>query len=199
MFAQPGAKGRVGSGACKLVNCHNVDAWYSGIQIASAEDLKWVTTRSIIRNGLNSYWRGPSKTIYRNLTAALTTVGFSQEKDPFMSLAYMNFFQRPAEKTGESIKVKEIDRKVSATTVVHVASCRQPHLVVFCSSLAWRAANEERLIHSLKSLGCDVGSTPHPACVWWNRESLVLGGRSGRQAFSEVVKRGLKAHAAIPV
>jgi len=178
---------------------HNVDAWYSGIQIASAEDLKWMTTRSIIRNGLNTDWKGPSKTIYRNLSAALKKAGFSQEEAPFVSLAYMNFFQRPAEKTGDSIKVKEIDRKVSAATVAHVASCLQPDLVVFCSSLAWRASNEERLLHALKSQGCEVGTTPHPASAWWNRESLARGGRSGRQVFCDLVKQGLKVHAAIPV
>jgi hypothetical protein len=83
---------------------HDADAWYSGIQIASAEDLKWMTTRSIIQNGLYNEWKGPSKTIYRNLSSALKATGFSPEEPPFVSLAYMNFFQRPAETTGDSIR-----------------------------------------------------------------------------------------------
>lgn len=173
---------------------HDADAWYSGIQIASAEDLKWMTTRNIIRNGLRNDWKGPSKTIYRNLSSALTSVGFSPEGDPFVRLAYMNFFQRPAETTGCSIRPTDIDRQVSAATVTHVASCLQPNLVVFCSSLAWRAANEQRLLMTLKSQGCGVGSIPHPASAWWNRKSLTRGGRSGRQLFCDLVGQGQGAH-----
>lgn len=173
---------------------HDADAWYSGIQITSAEDLKWMATRSIIRNGLHSDWKGRSKTIYRNLSSALVAENFSVEDAPFTSLAYMNFFQRPAEKTGDSIRVKDVDRRISAATVAHVSSCLQPNLVVFCSALAWRAAIEEGLLLTLKSQGCGVGSIPHPASAWWNRKSLIRGGRSGRQVFCDLVKQGLEAH-----
>jgi hypothetical protein len=94
--------------------------------------------------------------------------------------------------------VKNIDRQVSAATVAHVSSCLQPNLVVFCSSLAWRAANDERLLLTLKSQGCGVGAAPHPASAWWNRKSLTRGGRSGSQVFCELVKQGLDAHEATP-
>lgn len=174
---------------------HDAHAWYSGLEIPSAEDLKWMTTRSIIRNGLKREWKGPSKTIYRNLSTALKMVGFAPDAAPFENLAYMNFFQRPAEKTGDSIKVKEIDRQVSAATVAHVVSCLRPNLVVFCSSLAWRACNEERLLPRLKSNGCVVGTTPHPASAWWNRQSLTRGGKSGRQVFCDLVQQSLGAPA----
>lgn len=173
---------------------HDADAWYSGIQIASTEDLKWMTTRSIIRNGLHNDWKGPSKTIYRNLSSALNAVDFSPEEDPFVHLAYMNFFQRPAERTGCSIRPTDIDRQVSAATVAHASSCLQPNLVLFCSSLAWRAANEQRLPMTLKSQGCGVGALPHPASAWWYRASLTRGGSSGRQVFCDLVKQGLDAN-----
>lgn len=174
---------------------HDVDDWYSGIQIASVEDLKWITTRSIIKNGLQNGWKGASKTIYRNLSSTLVAANFSPIEAPFASLAYMNFFQRPAEKTGESLRVKDADRRVGAATVTHVASCLKPNLVIFCSSLAWRVANDERLLLTLKSQGCGFGGVPHPASAWWNRKSLIREGRTGRQVFCDLVRQGLEAHA----
>lgn len=170
---------------------HDADAWYSGMRVTES-DLKWITTRSVIRNGLRTKWKGRSKTIFRNLSAALRLSGFSQEEDPFASVAFMNFFQRPAEVTGESIQVKEIDRQISSATVASVVSCLQPDLVFFCSALASKNRTDG-LIQALKSSGCDVGYTCHPAIAWWNRPSRKRNGLTGSEVFCDAVKKSLDA------
>ncbi|WP_305415816.1 hypothetical protein [Photobacterium leiognathi] len=45
----------------------------------------------------------------------------------------MNYFQRPAENEGDSIKVHSLDLKMSETIVMDVIKTLSPDLVVFCS------------------------------------------------------------------
>ncbi|MHD0644876.1 hypothetical protein ACYPKM_04565 [Pseudomonas aeruginosa] len=168
---------------------HDAASWYAGIQVTDPDHIKWMNTRGIIANGISKKWKGKSKTIYRNLTAALLDAGFPSDHPAFSQLAYMNFFQRPAEDTGDSIKVKEIDRQVSSSTVADVVKCLRPDLVVFCSKLAWRVASDIGLALKLQEIGITVGDTPHPASAWWNRASKKRGGRTGRQNFIELLQQ----------
>lgn len=168
---------------------HDAEAWYAGVSLDTTTDIGWMRTRSIIRKGIELNWAGKSKTIYRNLSTELQHTGFGAGRAPFESLAYMNFFQRPAEKTGDSIQVKEVDRKVSSATVAHVVACLRPNLVVFCRKLAWRVASDEGLVLALREKGIAVGNTPHPASAWWNRASKKRGGRNGRQVFNDLLKQ----------
>lgn len=171
---------------------HNPQDWYAGVDLTRVPDQGWTNTRGIIRNGINNHWKSASKTIYRNIASALEARGFVSE-NPFMSIAFMNYFQRPAEQTGESIRVSPLDLASSATIVGAVVKVVRPDLVVFCSSLAWKAAKKTTLLDDMRGQGLLVRASSHPSSPWWNRPSKRLKGRSGKEAFvaavAEVVTR----------
>jgi hypothetical protein len=58
-------------------------------------------TANIIRNGLNNGWKQKYKLIYKNLSKVLIE-------------SKVDYFQRPAENTGKSIKFSNLDSKVSS-------------------------------------------------------------------------------------
>jgi hypothetical protein len=65
----------------------------------------------------------------------------------------MNYFQRPAEETGESIRVRPRDAAEAANVVVKVVAALKPQLVVaFASRLGWRHA-KAGLAEQLKAIG----------------------------------------------
>ncbi|WP_342244717.1 hypothetical protein [Pseudomonas sp. OTU5201] len=168
---------------------HDPATWYAGLTIPDAQSLRWMKTRGIIQKGLASNWKGASKTIYRHLSSAAEAGGFASTPPVFTQLAFMNYFQRPAEVTGDSIQVSSLDRQVSAQTVEEVVRVLQPRVVVFCSRLAWRAAGQSGLVAALIAAGQVVGHTPHPASAWWHRPSRKRQGRNGRTEFIELLRQ----------
>ncbi|MDT4854181.1 hypothetical protein FQZ97_884700 [compost metagenome] len=170
---------------------HDPATWYAGLDIPDVQSLRWMKTRGIIQKGLASNWKGSSKTIYRQLSSAVEACGVAVERPVFAQLAFMNYFQRPAEVTGDSIQVSELDRQVSAHTVEGVVRVLQPRVVVFCSRLAWRAARDSGLVAALQAAGHVVGHTPHPASAWWHRPSRKRQGRNGRTVFIELLRQAV--------
>lgn len=94
-------------------------------------------------------------------------------------LAFMNYFQRPAEKTGDSIAVSNLDQDFSRLVVSDVIETLEPHLVVFCSSKAGYYGKSVVDSHGLKSV-----CAPHPSSQWWNRKAKKYGGY-GRDIIPE--------------
>lgn len=165
---------------------HDSQDWYGGVDVSHYEDLGWMNTRTIIQNGIKTQWESRSKTIYRNIASALS--GALEAPDtPFMSVTFMNYFQRPAEKTGDSISVSSLDTLKSAETVRAVAKVVSPDAVIFCSTLAWKSAKSTTLLDDLRSDGVMVRASNHPASAWWNRPSKRLKRRTGKTAFIEAV------------
>jgi hypothetical protein len=165
---------------------HDAAAWYGGISIQAKNDRAWTITRKIIANGLANRWREKSKTIYRNIEAAAVDagVGAPTHVSPFHSMAFMNYFQRPAQVSGKSIVVSELDRSHSATVLNSVLEIISPRIVVFCSVLAWRAARES----VQENQHVHFAFAPHPATRWWHTPMRKYKGRSGRQIFIEALQ-----------
>lgn len=163
-------------------------AWYAGVDLPPDNSVAWMRTRGVVAKGLETNWQGKSKTIFRRLSDALAHADFSKGAAPFTYLAYMNYFQRPAEVTGDSIRVSDLDRMVSAQVLEEVAQVLQPHAIVFCTKLGWSAALSQGLITSLRSDGRVVAHTPHPASAWWYRTARKRQGRNGRDAFLEILR-----------
>ncbi|MEB0041486.1 MULTISPECIES: hypothetical protein [unclassified Pseudomonas] len=170
---------------------HNPQSWYSGIDLTDVVDQGWINTRGIIHNGIGNHWKGASKTIYRNIASALEVGGVMPENS-FMSIAFMNYFQRPAEQAGESIWVSPLDLASSAATVGAVVRVIKPDLVVFCSSLAWKSAKKTTLLDEIRGQGLQVRASSHPSSAWWNRPSKRLKGRTGKEAFMAAVAEVIK-------
>lgn len=167
---------------------HNAEAWYTGVSVQGERSLAWANTRRIIDRGLRNNWKEKSKTIYRNLEAAAVEagVGVSTLASPFHSIAFMNYFQRPAQVSGESIVVTELDRSYSALVLNSVLEILRPQIVVFCSILAWKAAR-----HSIsRNRDVRIAFTTHPANRWWNTRMRKYKGRSGKELFIDALLAG---------
>lgn len=164
---------------------HDAVAWYAGISLQGKRDRAWTITRGIVANGLANKWREKSKAIYRNIEAAAVDagVGASTLVSPFHSMAFMNYFQRPAQISGKSIVVSAADRAHSAAVLNSVVEILRPQIVIFCSVLAWRAARE--LIHRPQHVR--FAFTPHPATRWWNTPMRKYKDKSGREIFIEAL------------
>ncbi len=165
---------------------HDAAAWYAGINIQGKRDRAWTITRGIVANGLENRWREKSKTIYRNIEAAAVDagVGASTLVSPFHSMAFMNYFQRPAQVSRKSIVVSALDKSHSAAVLNSVLEILSPQIVIFCSVLAWGAARES--IHRHQHVR--FAFTPHPATRWWHTPMRKCKGKSGRQIFIEALQ-----------
>ena len=118
------------------------------VKVSDKKDWGWINTRNIISNGINTKWKSKSKTIYRNIEQALfeTDIYKNEQLTAFSDIAFINYFQRPAQKTGKSIKVSKLDSEVSKKVVSQVINTISPDIVIFTSSLAWRHAKRSNLI-----------------------------------------------------
>ena len=165
---------------------HDASAWYAGIDIKVRPDRAWTITRNIIANGLANQWREKSKSIYRNIEAAAVDAGVSASTSdsPFHSMAFMNYFQRPAQVSGKSIVVSALDKSHSSAVLNAVLEILNPQIVIFCSVLAWRAARESVQGHQ----HVRFAFTPHPATRWWHTPMRKYKGKSGRQIFIEALQ-----------
>lgn len=168
---------------------HNVVRWYEGLPTELRSGFGWLNTRKIIANGIQNGWKERSKSIYRNIETAIfeSKLLLDSPATAFTEVAYMNFFQRPAESTGGSIRVRPEDVSRSAEVLKNVAAVIQPNIVMFASSLAWRWAEASSLDDFLRHRGVSVGRAPHPGMPWWNRSSRKYDGKSGRRHFIDQI------------
>jgi hypothetical protein len=170
---------------------HDPVTWYEGINVSQHKDITWMNTAGIIRNGLQSNWKEKSKLIYKNLSMALFESGINEFKtnDPFNKICYLNYFQRPAEKLGKSIKVSESDSRNSAIVVRDVVSIVKPKIVIFSSTLAWNCARDMGVIEFLQENGIKTARVPHAGMPWWNRISKKYGNTTGKNLFIDFIKK----------
>jgi hypothetical protein len=171
---------------------HDEKAWYAGIDPTLFTDLGWAHTRNLIGKGVDTQWRskGRGKVMYRHIDDVLceTWKDCHAQLPAFHRIAYMNYFQRPAEKSGESIRVTDLDRVQSAAVLNYVIRILAPHLVIFCSKLAWRAAYKQRVMEPAKHTSVRFAFTAHPTTSWWNRPMKKYGGLRGRDQFFNAVQ-----------
>tara|TARA_R110002060_G_scaffold29939_2_gene40380 strand:+ start:277 stop:951 length:675 start_codon:yes stop_codon:yes gene_type:complete len=168
---------------------HNPEEWYAGVDVSAFKDLGWMKTANIIRNGLKDGWKKKSKLIYKNLSKALieSKVEEFAIEQPFQKVCYLNYFQRPAEKIGKSIKVSCLDSQVSADVVSEVTAIVKPDIVIFSSTLAWNHAKKSNLISELKERGIKCARVPHAGMPWWNRVSKKYDNKTGKYYFIDFI------------
>ncbi|MCT4627956.1 hypothetical protein [Halodesulfovibrio sp.] len=174
---------------------HAAEDWYAGIPIEKRANKGWYSTREIIGSNVekianNGKWRLKSHSIYRNIDSALKEFipALTYTPSAFTHIAFMNYFQRPAQVTGDSIKVTELDRKISYDVCLTVAKQLRPDLIVFTSSLAFRTAKKSGFINELADNGALVGAVPHPSCPWWYRKNKK--GLTGKEKFKNYLDQG---------
>lgn len=160
------------------------ESWYSGSNAMLTDDERaWINTRRVVNNQHGDIPPKPQKwkktrTIFRNIENAMIESGYPKTDNLFCHVAFMNAFQRPAEKTGESIKVHQLDVEQSVIIINQVIDIIQPQSVCFVSSKA------SKFLADKISLKSDVVS--HPASAWWNRQTK--NGVS-RETFIKLLKQ----------
>jgi hypothetical protein len=166
---------------------HDLEVWYSGCQDNLNSDEKgWIFTAGIIQDNLAKNFPNKAHGIFKNSAKAINSVGYGYDNpsEAMNDIAFMNFFQRPAESEGGSIHVKPRDIEISSSIFLDVLKTITPELVVFVSSKAgWYGKN------IVESLNLPVAITPHPSSQWWNRQAKRYGGY-GR----DVIPAFLKLH-----
>ncbi|MGF1727933.1 hypothetical protein [Photobacterium nomapromontoriensis] len=176
---------------------HDPQKWYSGVTVSDKNDRGWIKTRNIIKNGINTKWKSKSKAIYRNIEKALfeSNANSCEQSTAFSNIAFLNYFQRPAEQTGKSNKVSQLDSDVSKNVVGQVVKAISPELIIFTSSLAWSYAKRSNLVNEFDEQSIKYTRTPHPGMPWWNRVSKAYGNRTGKQHFVHFINAFIKIDA----
>lgn len=164
------------------------EAWYERRDLQGAKAARNMSTRGVFNNAILGKNPSKSKAIFHALANALDECGcrVPEASSALQSIAYMNFFQRPAERTGKSIRVDKRDVVEANRVLSGVAAVLKPDVVVFASRLAARFGKEG--IAGLHGSGIRTAVVPHPASAWWNRPSGPMGGQTGRDRFIEAVK-----------
>jgi len=160
--------------------------WYEKQQKdLSKEEVKWLSTSGIIENNKDKNFPKKAHGIYKNACIEINSCSFNYKlsSQAIEHFAYYNFFQRPAEVTGDSIKVKGIDKEVSILVLESVIKKLEPELIIFTSSLAGKFGKE---VASKKGIPFVI--TPHPTCAWWNRTAKKYNGR-GRDLISTFLEQ----------
>ncbi|WP_257263338.1 hypothetical protein [Endozoicomonas sp. ONNA2] len=160
---------------------HDLDDWYDGVRKGVKNDTAGIKTREILQNFLT----GKSKTIYRNTELALKETEYfsSHIKSPYTMVSFMNFFQRPAEVSGNSIKVFPKDVEISSKVLTEVIKVLMPDVVGFTSSLAFDAAKKGNATFFLKDKKVLFFRTSLPATAWWNNKNKKYKNATGREHF----------------
>lgn len=171
--------------------------WYDRRDLTLEQTPRNINTRNVFDNAIHGRKRSKSKAIFHALASALQECGINdvETPSPLQSIAYMNYFQRPSERPGKSIKVHARDVAESANVVLEVVATLQPQLVVFATRLGWHHAKNGIARH-LQPV--QVTNIPHPATSWWNRPSRPMKGLTGRRRLIEAVAEARKCVAPGP-
>jgi len=161
----------------------NANEWYEKSSLdLLGEEPYWINTRRIVNNVHGQKQQKPqkwkkSRTIYRNIEQSLIDSGFPRTDNLLCHIAFMNAFLRPAEETGQSIKVCKIDVEQSVLVINQIIEIIKPEHICFVSIKASK--------HIAKKLNMSSDSVPHPASAWWNRKSR---NGIGKELFIELLK-----------
>ena len=103
--------------------------------------------------------------IFKNIDKAIRETGFNPIEGVFCYIAYMNFYQRPAENR-KSINPSPYDVKMANETLKFVIDIIKPNYLFFVSSKSW--SDYDKKIFNEQN----VGHSAHPSRNWcYNMES----------------------------
>jgi hypothetical protein len=169
-----------------------IENWYKTKCTALLDlDADYTSTRNIVESqGTNQYYKCKAHYIYKNIELAVLESGFNptDTSNMFRYMSFMNFFQRPAKTTGDSIIPNSNDIEYANYVVKKVINIIEPKYIFFTSSKAW-ASFEQSIIESVI-----VGHSCHPTCQWWNRKNWKYsnpyndGQVTGKESFIKFLK-----------
>ena len=173
--------------------------WYSLSQKdLSDEEKAWTFTFDIVNYDveqmINNSWLPKGHTLFRNIAYAMGKFTPSGSHI-FHFCALMNYYQRPAEETGESISVTNEDRNFAFKNLCEVAKVINPACIFFCTSKGWRDFNSSHKKHKCLDEDIQLGGSAHASSPWWGRKTRKYrdyqGGRgriSGSDSFISFIE-----------
>lgn len=165
-----------------------LESWYKNythqFQWNDASDTSWFDTRGVVndyrvRNHLKGYmiFRKPSK-IIRGCIFENYGIDLS-DFDAFRCCSFLNYYQRPELKTGESIANNHEDDINAFETLRRVIEILKPTLVIFLSKKAYVSYQR---VHS-SNFFCFY----HPNSKYWGK-GINQGEEGFRQLINEYIK-----------
>jgi hypothetical protein len=153
----------------------------------------WFKTRSVLETYFKQMKQNkiePSLTIFSNLEKAYSNV--FKDASLFEECVYINYFQRPAEKKGDSIVIDKRDSKIALQNLLVLIDLLKLDKIIFVSSKAYKDFISQTTKEQRKELPF-IGSVPHPsASSWWNRKSTKYGlngsKATGREKFERIIQ-----------
>jgi len=148
--------------------------WKNWYDITSEDltetQLGWTSTAKMINEAITKDEYHLGWGIWRNIKNAILKTGFNPDANNTSKIlrfiAFMNFFQRPALETGETISHDEKDIRIANETLNEVVGIIKPDYLFFVSSKAWEEFDNEVLLNEKV-----IGHSCHPTSPWWNIES----------------------------
>lgn len=125
------------------------ESWYNssiddlGIDsIEEQSEMVWTETAGIISSGMKN-WNNGGHRIYRYLHSAMEKAGIDLPQGPndnlFRYMAFYNFFQRPAEESGDSLIRTDLDDKVAYEVFESLVEILNPDAIFVVSKKVWDA------------------------------------------------------------
>lgn len=165
--------------------------WYaSNVHSLSVDETIWTNTREVTTDYLTNGRVSKAYTIWSNPENAIQihaqNSGFNfQGKKGIEHLAFYNFFQRPAQTQGGSIKPTKLDIQKAEETLAHIIKVIEPKFIMFTSSKAWNNLSWD-FVNAYPNVKFDA--VPHPGCKWWNKISNKYGGLTGKGKFTKFLQ-----------
>lgn len=177
-------------------NIISVDDWYNNpkkvYESLNNKAKSWINTKEVIKHYQKEKIKTGGLSIFNNLEKSFRTI--YKGINLFEVCAYINYFQRPAELKGETIKVRPMDSEVALKNLLVLIDVIKPDKVIFVSSKAYDDFKSNTTISVRNNLPF-IGSVPHPsASSWWNRPSKKYGLNekgevaNGREKFERIIK-----------
>ena len=154
--------------------------WYEESVPENFTGKHYFNTRHIVHNFLverrsraHSIFRNPAKGIIEALDLKDVT-----DSEAFSACAFMNYFQRPALISGETINYDDIsvDKEYSYNVLKSCKEILKPYVTIFLSKKAFEAYSE---FAGDKTV--DIYCVMHPTCSHWN-------GINGKEKFISIIK-----------
>ena len=137
--------------------------WYSST-LKDLHESKYdnINTRKVVENSTHP--------VFKELENVLSKSMEKFKNRAINNIAYMNAFQRPANKTGQSVKelATSMDFKIGIKTVTQVIEILKPDYVIFISKYSWDKIGKQ--LHKAENIKYEFVN--HPASWYWHNSKF---------------------------
>jgi hypothetical protein len=166
----------------------DANAWYDEHEKITAmlkDNLSGMNTRAVINDFNGSNRTLKAYRIFLNLEAAYNQI--FDKRNLFKECLFINYFQRPAERNGDSIKAGKRDHEVAYENITGLIEMFNPDKIVFVSRKSFDSFKSNVKDIDYKK----INVVPHPASAWWNKKSPKYGinnlPSTGREKFIRII------------